>query len=128
MLNAINTYLVSLGVAVTTSEKIAGGYFIWLNLPPPLLAAQVAAIAQETANLIIAHGNLFEVYGDEKSAKFDHQIRVCFAWETEDDLEEGIRRLSQVIRQMQVDVDGKLSSHSTADPTLQTGDVYKQYS
>jgi len=125
MLNAINTYLLPLGITMNTPEKIAGGYFIWFNLPETLLAVQVATKAQETANLIVAHGNLFEVYGDENSAKFNNQIRVCFAWEAEDKLEEGIWRLSQVIRQMLVEFNGKISSNNSVNVTLQSTDIYK---
>jgi DNA-binding transcriptional MocR family regulator len=125
MFNAINMYLIPLGVSMTTSEKMAGGYFMWFSLPQPLLAVQVAANAQEAANLIVAHGNLFEVYGDEKSAKFDNQIRVCFAWESEDNLEEGIRRLGRVIQQMKAAADEKPSSNGTANSTLQSIDTHK---
>lgn len=64
--------------------------FIWFSLPSPLEAEQVAAVAQERENLIVAHGNMFEVWGDEKSASFSREIRVCFAWEDEHKLTTGI--------------------------------------
>lgn len=57
-------------------------------------------MAVERENLIVAHGNMFEVWGDEKSALFRRQIRVCFAWEDEDKLTSGIYRLSKVIEYM----------------------------
>lgn len=43
---------------------------------------------------------MFEVWGDEKSALFRRQIRVCFAWEDEDKLTGGIYRLGKVIEYM----------------------------
>lgn len=64
--------------------------FIWFSLPAPLNAEQVAEAAQERENLIVAHGNMFEVWGDEKSAPFNREIRVCYAWEDEHKLTSGI--------------------------------------
>lgn len=78
----------------------AGGFFIWFSLPSPLEAEQVAAVALERENLIVAHGNMFEVWGDEKSAPFRRQLRVCFAWEDEDKLTIAIYRLSKVLEYM----------------------------
>jgi len=43
---------------------------------------------------------MFEVWGDEKSASFRHEMRVCFAWEDEDKLSAGIYRLGKVIEYM----------------------------
>lgn len=78
----------------------AGGYFLWITLPAPLEGEQLAALALERENLVISYGNMFEVWGDEKSATFRSQIRVCFAWEDEDKLTGGIYRLSKVIEYM----------------------------
>jgi DNA-binding transcriptional MocR family regulator len=80
---------------------IYGGYFVWLKpsngLPSQLIAEQ--AIKQE--NLVIGFGNLFEVSGDEASAGFDKEIRLCFAWEDPDNIVEGVARLGKLLKRMQ---------------------------
>ncbi|OAX80469.1 hypothetical protein ACJ72_05197 [Emergomyces africanus] len=44
-----------------SDSGIAGGYFIWLRLPPSLRASDLAKKAQEEEDLMIAGGNLFKV-------------------------------------------------------------------
>lgn len=103
MMRAIQQYLVPLGISVSKisleGEDLFGGYFIWFDLPEGMVAEVVAAKAQEKENLIVAHGNLFEVNGDA-DVKFDESVRVCFAWEDEECLEEGIKRLARVVEDM----------------------------
>lgn len=81
---------------------VFGGYFVWLTLPEGagLDAEEVAARAREEENLIIAPGRLFEVSGDEAAARFPRNIRLCFSWEDEEDVVEGVRRLGRVLRRM----------------------------
>lgn len=55
MMEAIKKYLLPLGVRVPqTDREVAGGYFIWLTLPPPLKGAEVAQRAKEDDNLAVA--------------------------------------------------------------------------
>jgi DNA-binding transcriptional MocR family regulator len=102
MMDAIEIHLVPLGVRVSKvsleGKDVFGGYFIWFELPESLSAGRVAARAMETESLIVAQGDMFEVYGDEEAARFDRWMRVCFAWENEELLVEGIDRLGKVIR------------------------------
>lgn len=42
--------------------------------------------------MIVAPGAMFEVPGDE-GVKFDGNVRLCFAWEEEQRLVEGVRRM-----------------------------------
>jgi len=42
--------------------------------------------------VIVAPGAMFEVPGDS-SVAFGGNVRVCFAWEGEERLEEGVRRM-----------------------------------
>ena len=77
-----------------------GGYFIWFSLPAPLLADEVATRAQEEEGLIIGQGPLFGVYGDESRVNLEREVRVCFSWEDEEQLAEGIERLGRVIHGM----------------------------
>ena len=101
MISAIEEHLLPLGVTLPqTSRDVVGGYFIWLSLPAPLQAEEVARRAREEENLTIAPGSIFAVYGDEKAVDLERKVRVCFSWEEELMLAEGIQRLAQVIGTM----------------------------
>ncbi|KAL2036781.1 hypothetical protein N7G274_010505 [Stereocaulon virgatum] len=102
MMAAIEKHLTPLGVTLPqTSRSVIGGYFIWLTLPEPLQAEEVAVLARRDENLILAPGHIFAVTGDEEVVNLDQQVRVCFSWEQEDQLGEGIRRLGHVISSLQ---------------------------
>ncbi|KAI1640111.1 pyridoxal phosphate-dependent transferase [Biscogniauxia mediterranea] len=104
-----------------------GGYFLWISFPreietvitttsggsggnngdreekkkvlfPP--AAAVAERCRKDEDLLVGWGALFEVHGDEAAARFERDIRLCFAWEDEEDLVEGVARLARVVRKM----------------------------
>ncbi|KAF2011114.1 PLP-dependent transferase [Aaosphaeria arxii CBS 175.79] len=99
MVAAITKYLTPLGVKIPqTDREVVGGYFIWLTLPQPLKGAVVAQRAKDDENVIVAQGEIFEVPNDTQNAHFENCLRVCFAWEDEDLLAEGIERLANVIR------------------------------
>ncbi|KAL8773345.1 MAG: hypothetical protein Q9209_001739 [Squamulea sp. 1 TL-2023] len=101
MMDAINHYLLPLDVTLPQSNRgVVGGYFLWLSLPKPLIAEVVAQRARVEENLIIGQGPLFAVYGDERREDLERQVRVCFSWEAEENLGEGIQRLATVIRRM----------------------------
>ncbi|RMZ92087.1 hypothetical protein DV736_g647, partial [Chaetothyriales sp. CBS 134916] len=104
MISSIQKYLVPLGLVMPQSDKaITGGYFIWLTLPLPLTADAISEQALKEESLTVIPGSRFRVQGDEANphTKFDHDIRVCFAWEEEDLLSEGILRLANVVRRAQ---------------------------
>ena len=107
MIDAIEKYLIPLGVAVGEvsfeGKDVFGGYFIWLELPTTVDAVAVSETAKDTENLIVAPGNIFEVSNDS-SVKFENSLRLCFSWEEEGDLEEGVMRLARVVK---VFLDGK---------------------
>ncbi|KAF1811434.1 PLP-dependent transferase, partial [Eremomyces bilateralis CBS 781.70] len=93
-----------MGVEVVEStyiDRVAGGYFLCLTLPAPLIATEVVDRCKRV-NLIVAPGDIFEVPGDNNTEKtrFRSLIRLCFAWEDEDKLEEGVERLAGVIKVM----------------------------
>ncbi|KAF1980520.1 PLP-dependent transferase [Bimuria novae-zelandiae CBS 107.79] len=98
MVTAINRELIPLGARLPQTDRdVVGGYFIWLTLPSGLKSAVVVQRAQEEENVVI-----FEVPGDTEHAHFENDIsRLCFAWEDEDVLAEGIERLARVIRTLQ---------------------------
>ncbi|KAF4304799.1 aminotransferase [Botryosphaeria dothidea] len=102
MMAAIEKHLVPLGVKLPQpSREIVGGYFVWILLPSPVKGAEVARVAKEQENLIVAEGELFEVPGDAARVNFPCDIRLCFSWEEVDRLGEGIERLARVISQLQ---------------------------
>jgi len=94
---AIEEHLEPLNVRMYKDARISGGYFIWVTLPEAVLADTVVSRAKICENLIIASGSLFEVWGDENAVRSGHCLRLCFAWETEENLFEGVRRLQRVI-------------------------------
>lgn len=111
MISAIEDHLLPLGVTLPQRNRdVVGGYFIWLSLPAPLKAEDVAVCARREENLIIAPGPIFAVYGDEEAVDLNRKVRVCFSWEEEAKLAEGIQRLARVISTMQEDSTPKESS------------------
>lgn len=110
MMTAIEDHLVPLGVTLQQlNRKVMGGYFIWLTLPYPLRADDVAAKARVEENLIVKEGTSFGVWGDSDGQDLAGKIRVCFSWEEESMLVEGIERLGNVIYGM------KQSSEESSD-------------
>ncbi|PYH83678.1 putative aminotransferase [Aspergillus uvarum CBS 121591] len=102
MMFAISEHLVPLGVTPLAPRGTAGGYFIWLQLPTPLRATELALLALREHDVEVAAGNMFRVQGDPVTDKndFDNGMRLCIAWEDEDQLEEGVRRLGCAILQV----------------------------
>lgn len=107
MLAAIKKYLHPLGVRIPNksqdSEAVVGGYFIWISLPNELHCDEVTARAKREENLVVAPGTLFGVQADDDEGGngLEGKLRLCFSWEDENVLEEGIERLGRVIEQMQ---------------------------
>lgn len=100
MMQSIQNELLPLGVTVPPSPKdVTGGYFIWLTLPRPLDADAISEHAAEKEDLKVIAGSKFRVVGDEDKGEmqFNHDIRLCFAFEEFDKLEEGVLRLAKVI-------------------------------
>ncbi|MCJ1404544.1 hypothetical protein MMC11_007770 [Xylographa trunciseda] len=102
MIDAIKEFLVPLGVTLPQSKRtVVGGYFIWMSLPAPLKADDLATYARREENIIIAPGSSFGVYGDMKDGDLDREVRVCFAWVDESIIRHSIERLGHVISRMQ---------------------------
>jgi DNA-binding transcriptional MocR family regulator len=107
MMEAIKRELIPLGVWVDEGKlkgagmenDVFGGYFIWIELPEGIDSEEVASRAKDQENLIVAPGAIFEVQGD-KGVTFPGGIRLCFSWEEEGDLEEGVVRLGRIIREV----------------------------
>jgi DNA-binding transcriptional MocR family regulator len=121
MMSAIKQHLEPLGITLSQADReVVGGYFIWLRLPPGITAAQLSQRARETMNLIVADGALFEVPGDTGHANcsFPSELRLCFAWEEEEVLTEGILRLGKIILAMQNEEEGA-NARQIGSPTKQ---------
>ena len=117
MISAITTHLLPLGVTLPQSNRdVLGGYFIWFSLPEPLRADDVAERAKDDENTIIAQGSLFGVYGDVRQGDLEREVRVCFSWEEEARLVEGIERLARVIRSMQAGETGTARANAGVPP------------
>ena len=102
-MKAITTHLLPLGFELPqTKRDVIGGYFTWLYLPPSLSSAAdaLAKRCQKDANVVIAAGSIFEVPKDENGVKFGGNVRLCWAWEDEWKLEEGVRRIGIVAKKM----------------------------
>ena len=122
----IDKHLIPLGVTLPqASRDVVGGYFIWLSLPAPLQAEEVAFFAKRDESLVIAPGPIFAVTGDENPVDLVSNVRICFAWEEEGKLAEGIRRLGQVICRLQ-NVKCQ-SGMETARPNVNSSSLLDEY-
>lgn len=125
MINAIKEYLFPLGVQMDmgkaytggpddTSPGVAGGFFLYLHFPdtlPPV--SHIAKISKENYALTFAHGAMFAVRGDAGSVErattsFGEGARLCWAWNNEDILVEGVHRLASVIKDVMTNPPSKL--------------------
>lgn len=132
LMEAVHRVLVPLGADVRTSslesdegkEHIFGGYFVWLHFPegPP---TQLIADRAREENLAIGAGGLFEVQGDENAVKLDSDLRLCFSWEDEQDLVEGVERLGQVIEELKREGEDGISHRTTRADGGRDADQFK---
>jgi DNA-binding transcriptional MocR family regulator len=133
MMDSIQKHLVPLGVKLPQeSRQVVGGYFIWLRLPPHIRASLLTRRCKDTHNLVIAEGALFEVPGDahvpaadadSAGTAFPYDVRLCFAWEEEAELEEGIERLAEVMRSMLDEPEGLNSKMPRKSLNVDQSDV-----
>lgn len=99
--SAIKEHLCDLGVSFTPDPEnspLAGGYYIWVLLPDALTAIQVCEEALKRQNLVLGSGETFAVPGGNRSGDLHRRLRLCFMWEDEGRLIEGVERLGVVIR------------------------------
>ena len=86
MIAAIREYLLPLGVILpeVSHEGVVGGYFIWIELPEPLQAKDIAdeAAREDGENLVVAAGELFSVQKHQRhstAAPWSRNLRLCFS-------------------------------------------------
>ena len=98
-ISVVQEHLIPLGITLPqTNRAVVGGLFIWLSLPEPLDADEIAARCLEEENVIIAQGSLFGVVGDATDPDLKRGIRICYSWEDEELLVEGIKKIGLVVR------------------------------
>ena len=104
MMDAIHMHLSPLGVKVRVSSlrgyDISGGYFVWLDVSSEFSTNFIADMLRYEEDIVIGHGQMFAVHGDDKSANFAKCIRLSFSWEAEEDIADGIKRIGQMLLRM----------------------------
>lgn len=101
-LSAVKSHLRPLGVEVIESSipggETFGGFFLWLTLPPGLPpASELAKYAGAEGGVIVGAGDMFEVAGDKAQMSLSNKVRLCFAWEDEGRVGEGIERFARCL-------------------------------
>lgn len=100
--SAVKAHLGHFGVTFTPDPEIsplAGGYYVWVRLPDTLTSAQVCEDALNKQNLVLGNGETFAVPDGKSSAgELHRRLRLCFMWEDEGRLVEGVKRLALVIQ------------------------------
>ncbi|OJJ97042.1 hypothetical protein ASPACDRAFT_32943 [Aspergillus aculeatus ATCC 16872] len=103
--DAVRQRLVPLGVSFQPDGArgmAAGGFFLWLRLPAGVSSEDIDREATKQG-LVIGKGGLFAVPGRNTGGsreRVDGFIRLCFMWEDEDRLVEGVGRLEMVMRRL----------------------------
>ncbi|CVL13402.1 hypothetical protein FPRO06_11529 [Fusarium proliferatum] len=104
MMQAIHKHLGPLNVgtrdAGLVNGSVYGGYFVWLTLEEGISAKLVSEVTMTEENLVVGNGTMFQVPGDEASVYLDNAVRLTFAYVPEEDLVEGVERLSKVLRRI----------------------------
>ncbi|CEL10043.1 hypothetical protein ASPCAL13170 [Aspergillus calidoustus] len=99
---AIKEHLSPVGVISPIEDKyhVAGGFFLWLRLPPTLTSAEVVAAARQDG-VVIGDGAVSALpEGNSRCGTYGDMIRLCFAWVDEGQLVEGVRILRETIARL----------------------------
>ncbi|KAJ5182040.1 hypothetical protein N7449_012187 [Penicillium cf. viridicatum] len=113
--SAISNELVPLGVKIDTgapwvipgngnqrAERVIGGFFLCIIFPEGVPADDVAVIASRDYNLRILPASMMAVRGSPKSENEEGVLtrgaRLCWAWEEEEMLVEGVRRIALILK------------------------------
>ena len=99
---SVQARLGPLGVSIVQAKQqdVAGGYFLWLDLPEGIDGDVLRKKAMQEENVKLLSGKMFSVQGDSKETDFRNNIRLCFSYEEYDALDQGICRLERVIKSM----------------------------
>ncbi|KAH8895740.1 PLP-dependent transferase [Thozetella sp. PMI_491] len=85
-----------------TQRAVHGGYFVWVTLPggKGLTTDELSKRALQEENVRVSPGSFFEVHGDEASVQFPNSFRLCFSYEDEDMIVEGVARLGALFKRI----------------------------
>jgi 2-aminoadipate transaminase len=72
--------------------KPAGGFFVWLTLPPNILAAEVKEVASKRG-VMVAAGEGYFVHPDDGR----HNLRLTYSFASLSDIETAVRILAEII-------------------------------
>ncbi|KAG8630483.1 hypothetical protein KVT40_002102 [Elsinoe batatas] len=94
--DALEREVVPLGGRFEEPGEIMGGYFIWIRLPDGVDGDVLSERCKEE-DVVVISGSLFEVPVEGRLKHGDH-IRLCFAFEEVEVLEEGARRVGRALQ------------------------------
>ncbi|EXJ77602.1 hypothetical protein A1O3_09829 [Capronia epimyces CBS 606.96] len=81
-------------------EEVIGGFFLYILFPQGILADEVAAVALKEQNIRFLAAGMMAVRGSKSSSDLlKRGARLCWAWEEEDRLVEGVQRIAQVLKE-----------------------------
>lgn len=87
---------------VQKPEEIAGGFFLYITFPEGISADEVAKIALEDYNIQFLPAAAMAVRGSPKNHSellLNRGARLCWAWEEEEDIVDGVQRIAQVLKE-----------------------------
>lgn len=88
-------------------EEVIGGFFLYIVFPEGIVADEVAAVALKEYNLRFLAAGMMAVRGSKSSSgMLSRGARLCWAWEEEEQLVEGVGRLATVLRERFLDRNG----------------------
>lgn len=100
LMQAIDAHLLPLGFSLPqASRDVVGGYFVWLGVPSGMTAHELTRGCKQQG-VIVAPGSMFEVPGDSDQVSFPTSVRLCFAWEEEGNLSEGVERIARAAKKL----------------------------
>ena len=101
LMGAIQDFLVPLGIQVAGGlGEVTGGYFISLKLPAHVDSKLLCDRAEREHDLLLACGKLFAVHGDNDGASGEAFVRLCFAYEDESRLVDGVKRMAALLQSL----------------------------
>ncbi|OAA39050.1 Pyridoxal phosphate-dependent transferase, major domain protein [Cordyceps fumosorosea ARSEF 2679] len=105
MIDAIRSHVSPLGARTRAASlkgcDVFGGYFVWMDIDSDFSTKFIAGVLRSEEDIIIGHGQMFTVHGDEESASFDKSVRLSFSWEAEEDIVDGIKRIGLALARIQ---------------------------
>ncbi|MEH7346279.1 PLP-dependent aminotransferase family protein [Bacillus sp. JJ1532] len=87
-LNILNKYFSNLA----TWEKPKGGFYVWIRLIPPISIRKLfeTALAE---GILLNPGNIYDIQADQ-------YLRISYSFASLSNLEDGLRRLSMIVRRL----------------------------